>query len=142
MAPAESGGLSDAYSIPTLFQTILAHDETRVDRDQAAFAQATWDMTRKLSLTGEFRAYKYDNTLDGFFGYSSGYSPSGSGMSHCFTDAARPTSIPTPVKFAPCTDLAKRIADHGTVHASTSIQAHAGRDGLRDLLQRAFDRAV
>jgi len=100
-------GLADAYSIPTLFQTIWLTDETRVDRDQAAFAEATWDMTRQLSLTGGIRAYKYDNTLDGFFGYSSGYSPSGSGMSKCFGPAV--------VKFTPCTDLAKRIADHGTV---------------------------
>ena len=106
-------GLADAYSIPTLFQTIWLTDETRVDRDQAAFAEATWDMTRQLSLTGGIRAYKYDNTLDGFFGYSNGYT-SGSGMAHCFRDAAG-NFIPTPVKFAPCTDLAKRIADHGTV---------------------------
>ena len=106
-------GLTDAYSIPTLFQTIWLTDETRVDRDQAAFAQATWDVTRKLALTGGIRAYKFDNTLDGFFGYSNGYT-SGSGMAHCFRDAAG-NFIPTPVKFAPCTDLAKRIADHGTV---------------------------
>jgi len=113
-SPQNPAGLSDAYSIPTLFQTIWLTDETRVDRDQAVFAQATWDMTTKLSLTGGIRAYKFDNTLDGFFGYSNGYSPSGSGMSHCFTDAAG-NFIPTPVKFAPCTDLAKRIAEHGTV---------------------------
>ena len=106
-SPLNPAGLADAYSIPTLFQTIWLTDETRVDRDQAAFAEATWDMTRQLSLTGGIRAYKYDNTLDGFFGYSSGYSPSGSGMSKCFGPAV--------VKFTPCTDLAKRIADHGTV---------------------------
>jgi iron complex outermembrane recepter protein len=113
-SPLNPAGLADAYSIPTLFQTIWLTDETRVDRDQAAFAQVTWDITHQLSLTGGIRAYKYDNTLDGFFGYSNGYSPSGSGMSHCFTDA-NGNFIPTPVKFAPCTDLAKRIADHGTV---------------------------
>src|SRR5437879_5425601 len=106
-------GLTDAYSIPTLFQTIWLTHATRVDRDQAAFAQATWDVSGKLSLTGGIRAYKFDNTLDGFFGYSNGYT-SGSGMAHCFRDAAG-NFIPTPVKFAPCTDLAKRIADHGTV---------------------------
>ena len=112
-SPLNPAGLTDAYSIPTLFQTIWLTDETRVDRDQAAFAQVTWDMTSKLSLTGGIRAYKFDNTLDGFFGYNQNYS-SHTGMVNCFKDAAG-NFIPTPVKFAPCTDLAKRIADHGTV---------------------------
>src|SRR5213082_555419 len=106
-------GLADAYSIPTLFQTIWLTDETRVDRDQAAFAEATWDITNKLSATGGTRRYKFDNTLDGFFGYSLNY-PFNSGMKHCFKDAGG-NYIPTPVKFAPCTDLAKRLADSGNV---------------------------
>jgi len=112
-SPLNPAGLTDAYSIPTLFQTIWLTDETRVDRDQAAFAQVTWDMSSKLSLTGGIRAYKFDNTLDGFFGYNQNYS-SHTGMVNCFKDSAG-NFIPTPVKFAPCTDLAKRIADHGTV---------------------------
>src|SRR5438105_14190243 len=70
-------------------------------------------MTSKLSLTGGIRAYEFDNSLDGFFGYKQNYS-SHTGMVNCFKDAAC-NFIPTPVKFAPCTDLAKRIADHGTV---------------------------
>ncbi len=110
-------GLADAYSIPTLFQTIWLTDETRVDRDQAAFAQATWDITKQLSLTGGIRAYKFNNTVDGFFGYSNGYSPSGSGMSKCFGFGGIPANVLSSpvVKFAPCTNLAQRSADHGTV---------------------------
>lgn len=112
-SPQNPAGLADSLSIPTLFQTIWLTDETRVDRDQAAFAQATWDITKQFSVTGGIRAYKFDNTVDGFFGYSQNY-PFSSGMKHCFKDAAG-NFIPTPVKFAPCTDLAQRSADHGTV---------------------------
>ncbi len=42
----------------------------RVDRDKAVFAQATWDITSQLSLNGGIRYFTYDNTLQGFFGYS------------------------------------------------------------------------
>ncbi len=105
-SPANPAGLADTFSIPTLNQTIWLTDETRVDRDQAVFAQATWDITSKLSATGGIRFYKFDNTLDGFFGYSKNYT-SGSGMSHCFGFSN--------VKFTPCLDLAKRIADRGNV---------------------------
>jgi iron complex outermembrane recepter protein len=105
-SPENPAGLADSLSIPTLYQTIWLTDETRVDRDQAAFAQATWDITKQLSVTGGERAYKYDNTVDGFFGYSLNY-PFSSGEKHCFG--------PPVVKFAPCTDLAQRTADHGTV---------------------------
>ena len=112
-SPQNLAGLATSLSIPTLFQTIWLTDETRVDRDQAAFAQVTWDISNKLSATGGIRRYKFDNTLDGFFGYSLNY-PFNSGMKHCFKDAGG-NYIPTPVKFAPCTDLAKRLADSGNV---------------------------
>jgi iron complex outermembrane recepter protein len=107
-SPANPAGFADSLSIPTLFQTIWLTDETRVDRDQAAFAQATWDITSKLSATGGARFYKFDNTLDGFFGYARGYS-STTGMVNCFP------GMGGDVKFAPCTDLAKRTADRGNV---------------------------
>ncbi len=71
---SQSGGFRNALSIPTLANTIWLTDETRVDRDQAAFAQVTWDITSHLSLNGGLRYYTYDNTLQGFFGYSRAYS--------------------------------------------------------------------
>jgi iron complex outermembrane receptor protein len=100
-------GFSQALSIPTLANTIWLTDETRVDRDQAAFAQVTWDITSQWSLNGGLRYYTYDNTLEGFYGYSAAYSPTGSGQSHCFA----PPSTP----FAPCTDLNNRVTSSGNV---------------------------
>ena len=59
------------YTIPTLNNnTIWLTDEERVDRDYAAFAQVTWDIGAGWSLTGGFRQYRYDNSLQGFYGYS------------------------------------------------------------------------
>lgn len=43
--------------------------QERVDRDYAAFGEATFDVTPTLSLTAGGRYYKYDNSLVGFFGF-------------------------------------------------------------------------
>jgi len=100
-------GFNQALSIPTLANTIWLTDERRVDHDQAVFAQATWDITSQWSLNGGLRYYTYDNSLEGFYGYSSAYSPSGSGMSKCFGPASTP--------YAPCTDLDNRQTSSGRV---------------------------
>ena len=98
-------GFDQALSIPTLANTIWLTDETRVDRDQAAFTQVTWDVTSKLSLNGGFRYFTYDNTLQGFFGYSAAHG--GSGASKCFG--------PATTLGAPCTDLNNRVTSSGNV---------------------------
>jgi outer membrane receptor protein involved in Fe transport len=100
-------GFDQSLSIPTLGNTIWLTDETRIDRDQAAFAQVTWDITSQWSLNGGLRYYTYDNTLEGFFGYSAAYS-SHTGESQCH---GRPPSTP----FAPCTDLDNRVTGSGNV---------------------------
>ena len=103
-------GLADTLSIPsTPGNTIWLTDEQRIDRDQAAFAQLTWDITSQLSANVGYRQFKSDNTLVGFFGYSLGYSPTGSGMSHC----AMPYVIR--VNGTPCTNLDKRVTESGHV---------------------------
>lgn len=106
-ATPNPNGFNQANSIPTLANTIWLTDEQRIDRDQAAFAQATWDITSQWSLNGGLRYFTYDNTLNGFFGYSKAYSPSGSGQSHCFAPASTP--------YAPCTDLNNRVTSSGNV---------------------------
>ncbi|GAC1668589.1 MAG: TonB-dependent receptor [Steroidobacteraceae bacterium] len=100
-------GLDQSLSIPTLANSIWLTDETRIDHDQAAFAQATWDITSHLSVNGGLRYFTYDNTLNGFYGYSKNY-PFTSGEKLC---KGRPPSTP----FAPCTDLDKRVTGSGNV---------------------------
>ena len=99
-------GLATANSIPGFPNAIWLTDEQRVDRDRAAFAQATWDITQQLSLTGGVRFYKYDNSLLGFYGFN--YPDySSTGVPSCFEAAV--------VKYSPCTDLDARTSDTGNV---------------------------
>jgi iron complex outermembrane receptor protein len=100
-------GFDQSLSIPTLANTIWLTDEQRVDRDQAAFTQVTWDINSQWALNGGLRYYTYDNSLEGFFGYSKAYSSSGSGMSHCFAPPTTP--------YAPCTNLDSRLTGSGNV---------------------------
>ncbi len=103
-------GFATSLSIPTLANTIWLTDEQRVDRDKAVFFQGTWDITSQLALTGGLRYFWFNNSLQGFYGYSLGYnnlSGYSSGMISCFA----PSNIP----FAPCTDLDKTVSDKGKV---------------------------
>jgi outer membrane receptor protein involved in Fe transport len=112
-------GFADSLSIPTAANTIWLTDEQRVDRDRAAFFQGTWDITSQWSLNGGLRYFEYDNSLEGFYGYSANYDavldafdglPAGTpqaGMDNCF---AGPST-----RFAPCTDLEKTVSATGTV---------------------------
>jgi iron complex outermembrane recepter protein len=103
-------GFANYFSIPNFGNTIWLTDEQRVDRDKAAFIQATWDITKEWSLTGGYRYYHYDNSLLGFFGYSSNYFGNG-----CFPGAA---GLPT-TQFAPCTDLNSSVSASGSVPKAT-----------------------
>jgi outer membrane receptor protein involved in Fe transport len=100
-------GYDQSLSIPTLANTIWLTDETRIDRDQAVFAQATWDITSHWSANAGLRYFTYDNTLQGFYGFSLN-NPFTSGEKLC---AGRPPTTP----FAPCTDLDKRVTGSGNV---------------------------
>jgi outer membrane receptor protein involved in Fe transport len=100
-------GYDQSLSIPTLANSIWLTDETRIDRDQAAFAQVTWDITSHWSANGGLRYFTYDNTLQGFYGFSL-KNPFTSGEKLC---AGRPPTTP----FAPCTDLDKRVTGSGNV---------------------------
>jgi iron complex outermembrane recepter protein len=101
-------GLAQAYNIPGLNNnSIWLTDEERVDRDSAIFAQGTWDITSKWSLTAGVREYKYDNSLQGFYGYAIGYTGPGphSGQATCGPPGGPPNPNYAPFHFAPCTDL-------------------------------------
>ena len=101
--PGNPNGLATDISIPGFPNAIWLTDEQRVDRDQAAFAQVTWDITSQWSLTGGLRYYKYDNSLQGFFGYSPNYV------------YGSPCTTAPSTKYAPCTNLNTDVTDHGTV---------------------------
>jgi outer membrane receptor protein involved in Fe transport len=111
-------GLNPALTIPGVNgNTIWLTDQERVDRDEAAFGQVDWDITQNWMLTGGLRFYKYDNSLQGFYGYSAAYQavtgyypgqdicgPTGSG-------GGQPNY--QPFHGAPCTDLNTAVTGNG-----------------------------
>ena len=107
LAGGNPNGFATALSVPGHDNTIWLTDETRVDRDRAVFAQVSWDITSQWQLSGGLRYYKYDNTLQGYYGFSSAFSPHGSGQEQCFAPAS--------TVGAPCTNLNNRDAQSGHV---------------------------
>ena len=96
--------LGTDLSVPGYPHTIWLTQQKRVDRDSAAFGEAAFDITDKLTLTAGIRFFKADNSLKGFYGYGLGYS-SGTGEGACFTGPE--------IKGSPCTNLDKRTKENG-----------------------------
>jgi outer membrane receptor protein involved in Fe transport len=62
-------GLADFVSVNGLPGTLWLTQQHRVDKDYAAFGEASFDVTPKVTLTAGGRWYKFDNSLIGFFGF-------------------------------------------------------------------------
>jgi len=108
-------GFADRLSVPGRPGQVWLTLQDRVDRDYAAFAQAEFDVTDKLMLTGGARGYKFNNTLVGFFGVNTTYF--GTGVRQCLGRAqgGGPFNLgPAVVPGSPCTNLGILNAD-GTV---------------------------
>jgi iron complex outermembrane receptor protein len=102
-APLASSGPYD-ISVPGWPSSIWLTQEVRTDRDQAAFTELSWDIISQLTLNAGIRYYTFDNTLGGFYGFSSNYSSS-EGVATCFNS--------TPFHGAPCSDLDGRSTGSG-----------------------------
>jgi outer membrane receptor protein involved in Fe transport len=107
--------------------TLWLTKQERIDRDYAAFGELSYDLLENVTLTAGARAYKFDNTLIGFFGFGrnpggnfsdSPYNGAGSsrtGVAGCFTTTGarlRPLAgtpgvklLPGAVDGTPCTNL-------------------------------------
>ena len=108
-------GFDPALSVPGHPGTIWLTRQSRVDRDQAVFAEATFDITDKISITAGVRGYHYHNTLYGFYGYGAGYNAltgfhSGQGVGGINCQAGK-TFTDTP-----CVNLDKGISGSGETH--------------------------
>jgi iron complex outermembrane recepter protein len=114
--------IADAITVTGTDSNIWLTKQQRVDRDYAAFGELTYDLTDKLSLTGGLRYYKFDNSLQGFFGFAAGYS-SRTGEAACLntdgtTRRANPAGTPVPILVdgSPCTNVDKSTSDTGFIH--------------------------
>lgn len=102
-------GLADAQSVTGLPGVNYANIQSRTDHDYAAFAQASFDITRSLKLTGGIRAYRYDNGVVGFFGYNAQRSEVGEAS--CFAD-----TIGTAGHGRPCDNIDATAKGSGESH--------------------------
>ena len=95
-AGVDSGNAASLDGLPGV---LYLNSQTRTDRDRALFTDLSYDLSSRFTLTGGVRAFKYDNTVYGFFGYNSfsGYYPAGE--ADCFT----PVDATNPVR--PCVNI-------------------------------------
>ena len=78
--------------------------EQRIDRDKAVFGQFEVDATSQLTLTAGARAYKFDNSLVGFYGVNTSFF--GTGVRQCLGTQAGPYGFgEAVVPGTPCTNL-------------------------------------
>jgi len=96
--------LAGDLEVPGWPDTLWLTKQLRTDRDYAVFGEGTFDVTDKLSVTGGIRFFKSKNSLEGFFGFGTGYS-SGTGVGACFGPAI--------VEGGPCTNVDKSTKDTG-----------------------------
>jgi iron complex outermembrane recepter protein len=141
----QSNLIHQDYQIPNLGPNVSVNgfpgtlwltQQKRVDKDYAMFGEASFDLTPTLTVTGGGRAYIYDNSLIGFFGFGrnpgNGFSDSppnaaGSnrtGVAQCYTTALERlydrdtdtyssslTLLPPAVSGSPCTNLGTLSGD-------------------------------
>jgi outer membrane receptor protein involved in Fe transport len=128
--------------------TLWLTEQFRVDKDYAMFGEASFDILPNLALTAGGRAFIYDNSLVGFFGF--GRNPdyfqgaddnpppnaagsSRTGVASCFTEGGmrlreaqeaglNPPLLPAEVAGGPCTNL-------GVYNPSTGVVDPVKADG-------------
>lgn len=99
--------LATATEVPGWPDTLWLTKQLRTDRDYAAFVDAAFEVTDKLTLNGGIRFFKSDNSLEGFFGFGTGYS-SRTGVAACFGPAI--------VEGGPCTNVDKSTKETGETY--------------------------
>lgn len=85
--------------------------EQRIDRDYAAFANGSFDVLPNLTVDGGVRVYRYDNTLEGFFGSGANNPWLSEGESKCISSA--------PFMGAPCSDIDNRAKETNAIYKAT-----------------------
>jgi outer membrane receptor protein involved in Fe transport len=148
-------GLGADESVNGMPGTLWLTQQHRVDKDYAMFGEASFDITPTLTATAGGRAFIYENSLIGFFGFGrnpgNGFSDSppnaagsnGTGVAQCFTTsgqrlydkntktyASSLVLLPAAVAGSPCTNLATYVAGVGLVPVKASGQGVTYRFNL------------
>lgn len=127
-------GLASAMSVNGHAGTLWLTRQTRVDKDMALFGELSYDLLPNLTFTAGLRAFQFDNSLVGFYGFGrdiangppwNGAGSSRTGVAGCFTSNGNTvrqnysasitsaTLLPGVVDGTPCTNLG--VYENGTV---------------------------
>jgi outer membrane receptor protein involved in Fe transport len=114
--------LADAIAVTGRPNTIWLTKQDRIDEDYALFGELYYDITEKLTGTVGARWFKYDNSLEGYFGFGQGYSNSGtSGEALCDDlfgdgrDEGEPGAALPDFQGAPCKNLDASTDDNDVI---------------------------
>ena len=108
--------LNDDIAITGWPDTIWLTKQERNDEQKAVFGELTYDFTEKLSATVGFRYFQNDNSLEGFFGYSTGYSSNPEkGEAACRAIYGPDKSQWPSWRGAPCKQFDKSVSENGTL---------------------------
>lgn len=103
-------------------QTFWLTNQVRVDRDYAVFGELSYDLTPKLTATAGGRFFRYDNSLDGFFGFGANnpYGSSTGERATLYDSQGNPIPpvgsgcIKPGILGGPCVDLSNRVKKDGS----------------------------
>ncbi len=96
-------------------QTFWLTNQVRVDRDYAVFGELSFDFTPKLTGMVGYRFFRYDNSLDGFFGFGKNnpYNSS-TGENQNNPQSSPPTCVTPGILGGPCVDLSREVEKNGS----------------------------
>ena len=102
-------GIDPTYTVTGWPNTWWLTEEMRVDRDQAAYTELTYDLSSRFTFTGGIRHFVYENTLEGFTGYgpTNPLGPPGQ---------AAPTCVTPGVYGAPCLSFDQGTSGTGNTY--------------------------
>lgn len=125
-----AGALDPALSVTGDPGAVWLTQQYRTDMDAAAYTDATWDVSKKLTFSGGARVFTFDNSLVGFYGFGYNLATTGAnagtinaagahtGEAKCFTtngqwlqDNPTGTLIPSLFSNAPCNDLGQPVGN-------------------------------
>ena len=99
-------GLATVLSVTGYPGTVWLTAQQRIDKDEAAYGELSFDITPTLTATAGGRFFRTHNSLEGFFGYGPVFS-STTGESACFS--------PEQFHGGPCIDLDKSTRESGSL---------------------------